>query len=81
MYSDTVRTYTNDISKEKYIGVVWATTDKERCTEYVMRLKIEFQPKFDASHPLAGSQYEEVRCRRKRNHKGACLNNRPYSED
>lgn len=79
-YSNSVKSYTNDTSKEKYIGVQWALSDEDRCEEYVTRLKIEFDPKFDPSHPLAGSQYEQVRCRRRHGHKGACLNNKPYRE-
>lgn len=73
-YSDAVVTYTNDTSKEKYIGVIWATKQEERCPEYVSRLKLEF-----GERDRRDSQYEEVRCRRKDGHKGACLNNLKYS--
>jgi hypothetical protein len=74
-YSDDVATYTNDIGKEKYIGVKWACSEKERCQHYVMRLKKEFLKR--ALTYWDGSQYEEVRCCRITEHKGACLNNRP----
>lgn len=73
-YSNSVVTYSNDVSKEKYIRVVWARHDDERCEEYVLRLKVEFGRK--PAHNEG--QYEEVRCRRLVNHKGACLNNKPY---
>jgi hypothetical protein len=75
-YSDSVATYSNDISKEKYRGVNWAHKGDEQCEEYVSRLKIEFLKR--PSTYLDGSQYEEVRCRRIAGHKGACLNNRKY---
>lgn len=72
-YSDSVVTYTNDTSQEKYKGIDWAETKENRCLEYVSRLKLEF-----GHRERDESQYEEVRCRRKKDHKGACLNNKPY---
>jgi hypothetical protein len=74
-YSDDIVTYSNDAGKGKYIGVEWAPNQRERCSVYVLRIKWEFQ---ERPWPCNESQYEEVRCRRKKGHKGACLNNRKY---